>query len=129
MSAAHTFNPARGLIVIPTQIVGPSGTVSIRLALDTGASNSVVRSAVLVSIGYDPVSVGQRVQMTTASGVEFIPRLVVQTIRALGQEKSAFPLLAHTMPPTASVDGLLGLDFFRGMELRIDFRQGLLTLS
>ena len=50
-------------------------------------------------------------------------------IRALGQERTNFPLLGHTLPPSASIDGLLGLDFLRGQVLNIDFRQGTISLS
>jgi hypothetical protein len=35
----------------------------------------------------------------------------------------------HTLPPSAGVDGLLGLDFLRGMRFTADFRAGALTLE
>jgi hypothetical protein len=69
-----------------------------------------------------------RVQVTTGSGVEFAPRIAVARIVSLGQQRSQFPVLAHTLPPSASVDGLLGLDFFRGLVVNIDFRQGSVSL-
>jgi hypothetical protein len=40
-----------------------------------------------------------------------------------------FEVVAYTLPPTASVDGLLGPDFFRGCELTIDFRSGQIALK
>ena len=49
-------------------------------------------------------------------------------ISALGQDRIDFPVLAHTLPPGAGVDGLLGLDFFRGQFLTLDFRTGQITL-
>jgi len=82
----------------------------------------------LNSIGYDPALVPDRVQLTTGSGVEYAPRLSVNKIEALGQERVNFPVVAHTLPPTASVDGLLGLDFFRGQELNLNFRTGVVVL-
>jgi len=33
-------------------------------------------------------------------------------------------IICHTLPPTARVDGLLGLDFFRNTRLNIDFISG-----
>jgi hypothetical protein len=69
------------------------------------------------------------VQVTTGSGVEFAPRVVVQRVSALDQERLGFAVLGHTLPPSVSVDGLLGLDFFRGLNLAIDFRLGRLKLS
>jgi len=48
---------------------------------------------------------------------------------ALGHERAGFPVLAHTLPPSAGVDGLLGLDFFHNLSLTIDFRGGQLTVA
>lgn len=83
----------------------------------------------LVAIGYDPALAADRVQVTTGSGVEFAPRVELQRRTALGQERFGFPVLSHTLPPSAGVDGLLGLDFFRGLCLTIDFRAGQLHLA
>lgn len=51
--------------------------------------------------------------MTTGSGVEFAPRVTLDRVMALGYQRSGFPVLGHTLPPSAGVDGLRGLDFFR----------------
>ncbi len=69
-----------------------------------------------------------RVQVTTGSGVEFVPYVRLDKIRSLGKERLAFPVLGHTLPPSAGVDGLLGLDFFRDQSLTLDFRIGRVTL-
>jgi len=66
--------------------------------------------------------------MTTGSGVEYAPLLLVRRVEALGQGRTDFLVVAHTLPPSASVDGLLGLDFFRGQILNLDFRTGVVTL-
>jgi hypothetical protein len=39
------------------------------------------------------------------------------------------PILAHTLPADAGIDGVLGLDFFQGLILTIDFRAGQITVS
>jgi hypothetical protein len=41
----------------------------------------------------------------------------VQRLEALGKSINDFPILSHTLPPTSQVDGLLGLDFFRGFQI------------
>jgi predicted aspartyl protease len=123
------FDPRRGLIVVRAELWGPSGSGVLQLALDTGATSTLVNVGMLVAIGYDPALTVERVQVTTGSGVEFAPRVVLQRVSALGQERLDFPVLGHTLPPSASVDGLLGLDFFRGLDLTIDFRAGRLRLS
>ena len=100
----------------------------LQLALDTGATSTLVNVGMLVAIGYDPALTVERVQVTTGSGVEFAPRVVLLRVSALGQERLGFPVLAHTLPPSVNVDGLLGLNFFRGLNLAIDFRAGRLSL-
>lgn len=70
-----------------------------------------------------------RIQVTTGSSVEFVPRVILDRIKTLGQERMGFPVLCHTLPPSAGVDGLLGLDFFRAQCLTIDFRNGQMTLA
>lgn len=122
------FDPQQGLILIHARLWGPTGDTYARLALDTGATTTTIRTAVLVSIGYDPSASKERIQMTTGSGVEYVPRLAIDRIDALQRQRGNFPVVAHTLPPTASVDGLLGLDFLRGQRLSIDFRSGRITL-
>ena len=123
------FDPQQGLIVIPAELWGPSGSAVLRLALDTGATATLVNIAMLVGVGYDPALAPTRVQVTTGSGVEYVPRVTLSRIRALGQERVDFGVLGHTLPPSAGVDGLLGLDFFRGRSVTIDFRAGRLILG
>lgn len=125
----YRFNAQRGLIVVQSEIQGPSGSIVLRLALDTGATGTMINVAPLTTIGYDPSLAPDRVQVTTGSGVEYAPRLPVLGIKALGQERQDFPVLAHTLPPSASIDGLLGLDFLRGQVLRINFQRGVVVLS
>lgn len=123
------FDPHEGLTIVHAEIVGISGTAILRLALDTGATTTLINSGMLVSIGYDPALSSDRVQITTGSGVEFVPRLIVKRLIALGSEQTDFSVLCHTLPPSAGVDGLLGLDFLRGNMLRVDFKEGAITLE
>jgi hypothetical protein len=123
------FDPREGLIVVPARLYGPTGDAIVRLALDTGATGSVVNWDLLVLLGYDPAIIPERVQMTTGSGVEFVPRIMVQRIDALAQRRDNFPILCHTLPPSSTVDGVLGLDFCRGCKLTVDLRAGLVTLE
>jgi predicted aspartyl protease len=123
------FDRDRGLIIVPAHLWGPSGDTILHLALDTGATGSLVNWEAMLLIGYDPAVTQQRLRVTTGSGVAFAPRIPVERIEALGQERRDFPLLCHTLPPSASVDGVLGLDFLRGKRLTIDFRTGSVTLE
>jgi len=124
-----SFDPQAGLIVIPTRLSGPNKDTVARLALDTGATVSMVRADILDYLEYAPASAKDRVSVTTASGVEYAPVLSMERIEALDQVRTDFPILSHTLPPTATIDGLLGLDFFRGRRLILDFREGTIELD
>lgn len=123
------FDPQYGLIIVRAELTGPSGSGVLRLALDTGATTTLVNVAMLVAIGYDPALTTDRVQVTTGSGVEFAPRVALHRLIALGLERCGLQVLGHTLPPSSGVDGLLGLDFFRGLCLNIDFRSGQLHID
>jgi predicted aspartyl protease len=99
------------------------------LALDTGATATLVNWDVAVLLGYDPSVTPARRQITTGSGVEFAPEIPIDRIEALGMERLRFPVLCHTLPPSAGVDGLLGLDFLRGQRMALDFRTGTITVD
>ena len=117
------------LVIVQAELFGPTGSIVLSLALHTGATGTMINVAPLTAIGYDPSLAPDRVQVTTGSGVEYAPRLNISRIRALGLERGNFPVLAHTLPPSASIDGLLRLDFLRGRAVSIDFRQGNIHLS
>lgn len=125
---SFSFDPRQGLIVVRAELWGPAGSAVLQLALDTGATGTLINVGMLVAVGYDPALAPDRFQVTTGSGVEFVPRIPLDKVVTLGQERQGFPVLAHTLPPSAGIDGLLGLDFFRGQTLTIDFRAGEIKL-
>jgi predicted aspartyl protease len=102
------FNTQHGLIIIQAAVDGLSGSAVLRLALDTGATRTVINVGMLVALGYDPALVPERIQVTTGSGVEFVPRIFVHKIVALGQERTSFPVLGHTLPPALALTGCWG---------------------
>ena len=123
------FNPQRGLVIVRAEVFGPTGSAVLRLALDTGATRTLIDSAALVAIGYDPAASTDHVQVSTGSGVESSAIVEIKRIVALGHDRQSFFVLSHKLPPTLSVDGVLGLDFMRGLSLTIDFRTGQVTLT
>ena len=82
-----------------------------------------------MAVGYSPDAATDRVQVTMGNGIETVPRLVLNRFSALGQHRLGLPVLSYGLPPTAGIDGLLGLDFLRGSVLTIDFQNGQIALS
>ena len=125
----HAFDPDRGLIVVGAELYGPSAEVGLKLALDTGASQTTINVLPLSLAGYLLDAATEHVEITTGSGVIYTPRLPVLRISALGQEQTNFPVLAHTLPPSTGIDGLLGLDFMQDRVLRVDFNRSSISLQ
>jgi predicted aspartyl protease len=123
------FDSTRPLIVVPATLSGPTSETVVKMAVDTGATKTVIRTAILASLGYDPATATEHVRAATASAIEVIPKIRVARFDALGHSRSGFEVLGHALPPSSQVDGLLGLDFLRLRKLTIDFENGLLTLS
>ena len=124
----HSFQLHSGLILIQAEVSGPLDRVEAALVLDTGATTTILNRKLLEYIGYDPASSTDLVRVTTGSDVATAPRLMVNRLGALGRHAVGLRVLSHDLPPEAGVDGLLGLDFFRGLSLTIDFRAGQITL-
>ena len=123
------FNPQEALIVVMARVHGPAGITRVRLALDTGATSSIVAREALELIGYNPTRSSDRVRVVTGSAIERAPLITVGRIEGLGRERRDLRILAYAIPSAAGVDGVLGLDFVRGWRLTIDFRAGLITLD
>lgn len=101
----------------------------VRLALDTGATASLINTDLLASLGYESSLDSPHINITTGSAIVSVTETVLDQIDALGRTIHGFQVVSHTLPETAGVDGLLGLDFFRGSRLVLDFRTGRLTLD
>ena len=125
----RTFNAQRGVIVVQARVWGPLGYASAELILDTGATFTLVNPAILRAVGYEPQRAPDRQYIITASATEFVPRLTVTRLTALGKNVANFPILCHSLPPTSQVHGVLGLDFFRNRRLTLDFRRSTITLT
>ena len=124
----YPFNKDDGLIIVKAELIGPSGNVIVRLAFDTGATRTLINVGILVAIGYDPALKPERYQVTTGSGVEFVPAIDLEKINCLGIAHRKFSVLCHTLPSSTGVDGLLGLDFLENQKVLIDLQNGLLSI-
>ena len=124
-----TFDPKQGPILLEAETSGPAGNLSLSLVIDTGATTSLINLATLAFLGIGPEDAIRHVRMTTGSAIEVVPIVTLTRLSVLGQHRFGVPVIAHALPPTSAVDGLLGLDFFRDHSLTIDFRAGILTLE
>lgn len=123
----YRFSP-RGMVRLRIHVQGPGGWQSIAALLDTGAAMTVVHPELLGLIGYNLNGWRESQAIVTASRRETMAVVNVQTIAALGQTKYGYPIGIFALPAATGVQALLGLDFFRGSRLTIDFQSGTLEL-
>ena len=98
------------------------------MALDTGAVLTVIPIETAVAIGHDPARALKRVELVTASGIEFVPQLTVRTVRCLGQTVRNVEAVCHDLPPQSPVKGLLGLNYLRHFNVHLNFLHHTLAL-
>lgn len=120
-----------GLLAVRVEIFNHDRSQSAYafFALDTGATRTVINSFLLEQLGYklDPLSLSG--QMTTASGVASVKRMTVSRLAAMGHSPSNMSIIARELPPSALVDGLLGLDFIEGGRICLDTVSGQVELT
>ena len=121
------FDARRGLVRLMARVWGPRGPGFVKMALDTGATHTVLNVARLRQVGFEPDH-EPAASVTTGGGVIAARWVVLPRFAVLGQERAGFRVLTHEMPTTAQVDGVVGLDFLRGQRLTVDFRAGTIDL-
>lgn len=114
-------------IRLKATLVGPRRAVSLPLTLDTGATRTVIRPHHLVSAGYD-LTAGRPLRMRSTTDRSDTRLIRVSRLDALDATKTDFEVVAHDLPVGVLTDGLLGLDFFRGRILTLDFARGRMAL-
>jgi hypothetical protein len=80
-------------------------------------------------MGYDLSRALGQTRIRSATGTALAPLLRVSAVAALGRVQTDFLVAAHDLPLGTEADGLLGLDFFRGLVLTLDFARGRISLS
>lgn len=106
-----------------------SGSVVLRLLIDSGSSHTVLPVEVLESLGCDTPHPLARVAILAASGTIVAPRVAVPWFHCLGHRLTDFPVLAHTLPAGTYVDGLLGMDFLVRCRATISTGEGSITVA
>lgn len=82
-----SFTPSGESIVLRLQVGGvdPDTFRNVTVALDTGATITIIPSQVLIALGYDLLNPKGRVQLITASGTTFAKRINVRRLTAIGE--------------------------------------------
>jgi hypothetical protein len=88
----------------------------------------VLPAEYLRRLGYDLSRPLGRARIRSATGTAFAQLVRVSAVAALDRVRTDFLVAAHDLPLGVEADGLLGLDFFRGLVLNLDFVRGRASL-
>ena len=122
------FKRSNSLIIVRAELFGLGRKVVARLAVDTGATSTVIAPALLRDAGYVPEN-GVPALISTAGGLVDVFRIAIRRITCLRKSRSSFSVIAHNASRDSRFDGLLGLDFLKLFELTINFPNGIIKLA
>lgn len=122
------LDPVKSLIPVEVLLEGPTGRLLIHMALDTGATYTIVPAGTLRAIGYDPAACPHRIEFIAAGSVERRPLLTVRAASAFGVRIQRLQVVCHDLPPRSPVRGLLGLNFLKHLSLHLDFPHRLIRI-
>ena len=122
MTTLVSFDRKSALIVVPVSIKIEKEIKFFKFAVDTGATISLINTAVMDSLGYKKENSIRTIQTVTASKTETAYEFEIDNIMAIGLFRRNFKVIARSLPVGLGIDGLLGLNFFKDKELTIDFK-------
>lgn len=127
--AKMKFDPEQPVIVLNVTLEGQTGTKRmVKMALDTGATYTMIPWEIAEALGYEPEHSKEKVTLVTASGIETAPIIKVKNVNVLGEYVSDVPIVCHDLPPRSYVVGLLGISVLRHFKIMIDYEEGDLEL-
>lgn len=111
-----------GLLIVYAKLSGPRGSRLVRLAVDTGATTTMVPPKAALAIGIHPARATLFRETLTASGRELIPIVVVPSLKVFEKTLRRVAVACHALPSESPIDGLLGLDLLTGLKAVIDLK-------
>lgn len=109
-----------GLLIVHVRISGPKGSRLVRLALDTGATMTLIPPKAALAIGVHPARSIVFRETLTASGKELIPVVTIPRLQVFENILHRVPIVCHELPAESPIDGLLGLDLLTQLNAVLD---------
>lgn len=127
--AKFKFGAKQSIILCHAEIADSKTGISLKMALDTGATYTMIPIEAAIAIGRNPLRSRRRIEITTGSGIEYVPMVTVPKFRAFGIELKNMEVICHNLPLQSPVEGLLGLNFLKKAKLIIDFSKNTISTS
>lgn len=109
-----------GLLIVYVKLSGPKGNRLVRLALDTGATTTMIPPKVAVAIGLHPARVRVFRETLTVSNKELVPVVIVPRLQLFQTILRRVPVVCHELLSESPIDGLLGLDILTHLRAVLD---------
>ena len=71
------LNIEKGIILLEVTLSGKKDFRTLKMILDTGATLTTIPSEIALTIGCDPTKSKRRIEMITASGIEYAPLIII----------------------------------------------------
>ncbi len=94
---------------------------TLSMVLDTGATYTMIPFEAAKALGCDPAITKRKIEIVTASSIEYRPVVTIPLVKAFGLEVRNLDVACHDLPPHAPCDGLLGLNFLRNFNFMFYF--------
>jgi len=105
-----------GLLLVYARLTGPKGSRLTRLAVDTGATTTMIPPKAALAVGVNPVRSTTFRETLTASGKELIPLVVLPSFHVFEHTFRHLTVACHELPAESPIDGLLGLEVLTQLQ-------------
>jgi len=123
------FDRKRDLIIVHARVWSSRSQARLRLAVDTGSSDTVVTPDLVEELGYSARD-GERVMTIRAAiGKEHGFTLRVKRFSALGFVVPNYLLHVFELATGDDIDGLIGLSFLKQFNCEFRFAEGRLRVE
>jgi len=110
-------------------VTGPAGTKLINLLVDTGSTYTILPVEVLESVGSSPAESKDHQRIATGNGFIICPKVRVLSLSTLGKKLARISVIAHTLPFSGPIDGLLGMDILCRFKAKIATATGVVEVD
>jgi len=125
----YPLNITLGIIPVYARIVGPRQKQWIKMALDSGATYTLIPIETAIATGYNPVASKRSIEISTASGIVLAPIIIIKSLICFGKKMNDIEVVCHNLPPQSPVRGLLGLNFMKDFNLHLLFKNKILEIE
>jgi predicted aspartyl protease len=125
------FSPKDDLIIVEGILWGPLEPDGrpIRLAVDTGAAETIIVPHLLDELGYNPRQ-GEAISvMRSAVGREEGYLIRVERFAGLGHRSRNFRVHAQDLPDGWNIEGLIGLIYLRQFNYEVRSQEGRICIE